>query len=150
MAVYSTVTYPGKRAQVKYHDMRNVNAGRGKIIFDFTQQFIANLFEVGIVAHLRERTFTLATLSKTANVDVQQLKEIGIYDNRLRRTHSLDDYIGLFQSIHPALHFVALEDITYAPQGGVIVLLDATAEDFEEDGILFGHDDPYPALYREH
>ena len=148
--VYSLVIFPGKRAQVKYHDLRDVNAGKGKIVFDFTQQFIANLKEVGIVAYLRERTFMLAPLSKTANVAVQQLKEVGIYDNRLKRAHSLDDYVDLFQSMYPALRFVALEDIRRAPQGGVIVLLDATAEDFKEDGILFGQDDPYPLLYREH
>jgi len=148
--VYSLVTFPGKRAQLKYHDLRDVNAGRGKIVFDFTQQFIANLREVGIVARLRERTFKLATLSKTANIAVQQLKEVGVYDNRLRRVHSLDDYVELFQSMYPALRFVALEDIRQAPQGGVIVLLDAVAEDFKEDGILFGQTDPYPILYREH
>jgi hypothetical protein len=148
--VYSLVTFSGKRAQVKYHDLRDVNAGRGKIVFDFTQQFIANLKEVDIVAHLRERTFTLAPLSKTANIEVQQLKEVGIYDNRLRRAHSLDDYVDLFQGMYPALRFVALEDIRRAPQGGVIVLLDATAEDFKEDGILFGQTDPYPVLYRGH
>jgi len=37
-----------------------------------------------------------------------------------------------------------------APQGGVIVLLDAAAEDFKEDGILAGQADPYPVLYREY
>jgi len=79
-----------------------------------------------------------------------QLKEVGVYDNRLRRAHSLDDYVDLFQGMYPALRFVALEDMRRAPQGGVIVLLDATAEDFKEDGILFGQTDPYPALYREH
>lgn len=148
--VYHQTTFPGRRAQIKYHDLRDVNAGRGKIIFDFTQQFIANLREVGIVADLRERTFMLAPLSKTADIAVQHLTEIGIYDNRLRRIHSLDDYIVLFQSMYPNLRFVPLEDITRAPQGGVIALLDATAEDFKEDGILFGQDDPYPALYKEY
>ncbi len=115
--VYSLVTFPGKRAQVKYHDLHDVNAGKGKIVFDFTQQFIANLKEVGIVAHLRERTFTLAPLSKTANIEVHQLKEVGIYDNRLRRAHSLDGYVDLFQGIYPALHFVALEDMRRAHRG---------------------------------
>lgn len=148
--VYHLATFLGKRAQIKYHDLRDVNAGRGKIVFDFTQQFIANLREVGIVARQRERTFMLASLSKTADIAVQRLTEVGVYDNRLRRTHSLDDYVGLFQGIYPNIHFVALEDITHAPQGGVIALLDATAEDFEEDGLLFDQDDPYPALYKEH
>ncbi|HLG75462.1 MAG TPA: hypothetical protein VFA09_19870 [Ktedonobacteraceae bacterium] len=148
--VYSLVTFPGKRVQIKYHDLRDVNAGRGKIVFDFTQQFIVSLREVGIVAHLRERNFTLAPLSKTADIAVQQLTEVGIYDNRLRRTHSLDAYLDLFQGMYPALRFAALDDIASAPQGGVIVLLDAAAEDFEEDGLLFGRDDPYPPLYREH
>jgi len=84
--VYSLVTFSGKRAQVKYHNLRDVNAGKGKIVFDFTRQFIANLMEVGIVAHLRERTFTLAPLSKTASIEAQGLQQRAIYANLLRRS----------------------------------------------------------------
>jgi hypothetical protein len=52
--------------------------------------------------------------------------------------------------MYPDIHFVALEALTHAPQGGVLILLDAKAEDFEEDGILAGENDPYLALYRAH
>jgi hypothetical protein len=139
---------------VKYHDQRDVNGGKGKIVFDFTQQFIANLRELGIVAHLRERTFTLAPLSKTANIEVQQQDEAkesqhcGVY---ARSLPSLERTYGPARRRWGAiLHFVALDDMRRAPQGGVIVLLDATGEDFKEDGILFGQTDPYPILYRKH
>lgn len=149
-AVYDIVTLPGKRAQVKYHDPRNLDAGRGKIVLDFIQQFLADLRELGIVGRARERTFRLASSPKVADLPVQQLDVVGIYDNRLKRTHSLADYVNLFNGMRPDIRFVALEKITHAPRGGVLVLLDAKAEDFEEDGMLSGESDPYPALYKEY
>jgi hypothetical protein len=149
-AVYDTVTLPGRRALVKYHDPRNLDAGRGKITLDFIQQFLADLAQLGIIGRPRERTFTLASSPRVADLPVQQLGAVGIYDNRLKRAHSLAGYANLFKGMHPDLHFVALEDITHAPEGGVLALLDARAEDFEEDGILANQSDPYSALYREY
>jgi len=149
-AVYDIVTFPGKRAQVKYHDPHNLEASRGKIVFDFIQQFLANLRDLGITGHARQRTFTLANPPKQVDLPVQRLGVIGVYDNRLKRTPILEDYVDLFNGLCPDNRFVALENIRNAPQGGVLVLLDAKAEDFEEDGILSGESDPYLALYTAH
>ncbi len=149
-AVYDIVTFPGKRAQVKYHDPRNLDAGKGKIVLDFIQQFLTNLKELGITGHAKERIFTLANPPKQVDLPVQQLGIVGVYDNRLKRTHLLADYVDLFNGMYPDVRFVALDDIRSAPQGGALVLLDAKAEDFEEDGMLSGESDPYFALYAAH
>ncbi len=149
-AVYDIVTFPGKRAQVKYHDPRNLDAGKGKIVLDFIQQFLTNLRELGIIGHARERTFRMAHSPKVDHLPVQQLDIVGIYDNRLNSTHSIAEYVGLFNDMYPDIQFMALEDITHAPHGGALVLLDAKAEDFEEDGIFANESDPYRVLYTEH
>ncbi len=52
--VYDIVTFPGRRAQVKYHDPRNPDASRGKIVRDFIQQFLADLKALGITGHAQE------------------------------------------------------------------------------------------------
>jgi hypothetical protein len=151
-AVYDIVTFSGKRAQVKYHNLRDLDASRGKIVFDFVQQFLMSLKELGITAHIKERTFTLASTQKNVDLSVQILNTVGVYDNRLQRTHALAAYVELLNGIHLNINFVALEDIENAPHGGVLVLLDVKAEDFEEDGMLSGtiQKDPYERLYREH
>lgn len=149
-AVYDVVIFPGKRAQVKYHDPRNPDAGKGKIVLDFIQQFLADLKELGIAGHAQERTFTMVNSPKIDNLPVQQLGVVGLYDNRLNRTYNITEYAELFSSLCPGIQFTVLDTITQAPQGGALVLLDAKAEDFEEDGILAGKVDPYPALYRKY
>lgn len=149
-AVYEIVTFPGKRAQVKYHDPRDLDAGKGKIVFDFIQQFLAELRDLGIAGHARQRTFTRANSPKQVELPVQRLGVVGVYDNRLKRTHPLADYADLFNGLCAETRFVALEDISDAPLGGALVLLDAKGEDFEEDGLLSGETDPYRALYAAH
>ena len=50
-----------------------------------------------------------------------------------------------------SVNFIPVTDITQAPHGGIIVLLDAKAEDFEDGGILSSqYEDPYPLLYSNH
>ncbi len=149
-AVYDIVTFPGRRAQVKYHDPRDLDAGKGKIVLDFIQQFLANLRELGMTGHAKERIFTLSSPPRHVDLPVQQLGVVGVYDNRLKRTHLLADYVRLFNSISPGVRFVALDDVENAPEGGVLVLLDAKAEDFEEEGMLSSESDPYLALYTAH
>jgi hypothetical protein len=149
-AVYDIVTFPGRRAQVKYHDPRDPDAGKGKIVLDFIQQFLVDLKELGITGHAKERTFTRASPPKHVDLSVQRLGLVGVYDNRLQRAHLLADYVDLFNNMSPGVHFVALDDVRNAPEGGVLVLLDAKAEDFDEDGMLSGESDPYPALYTAH
>lgn len=148
--VYNTVTLPGKRAQIKYYDPRNLDAGRGKIVFDFVQQFLANLADLGIVGYAKQRTFTSTQTSKTAYLPIENLGVVGVYDNCLRRTHTLADYVEFFNGMAPSIHFIAVEHVEDAPRGGLLVLLDAKADDFEEDGPLAGEKDPYRDLYEDH
>lgn len=148
--VYEIVTLPGKRAQIKYYDPGNLNAGRGKIVFDFVQQFLANLAKFGIIGHIKQRTFMSIQTSKAAQLPIEHLAVIGIYDNRLRRTHDLANYVELFNGMSPSNQFIAIENIADAPRGGLIVLLDASADDFDEDGPLAGENDPYRVLYESH
>ena len=149
-SVYDTVILPGKRAQIKYYDPRNLDAGRGKIVFDFIQQFLSSLAEVGIVGHAKQRTFTSTQPPKTADLPIELLTVIGVYDNRLRRAHDSADYVELFNGICPTIHFTTVKNIEDAPQGGLLVLLDAKADDFEEDGLLAGKNDPYSTLYQDY
>jgi len=53
--VYQLVNFKNSRAQLKYHDPENFDAGKGKIVLDFLQGFLRNLAELGFTAHLRTR-----------------------------------------------------------------------------------------------
>ncbi len=150
--VHDIVTIPGMRAQVKFHDPDHLDASKGKIVFDFLQQFLLSLDDLGIPAHIKKRTLTLAHTQKDVDVSRETLRAVGVYDNRLQRTHPLEAYVALLCGIYPTLQFVALENIRNVPHGGVLILLDVKAEDFAEEGILAqsAQCDPYGNLYAEH
>lgn len=150
--VYDLVTFSGRRAQVKFHDPDHLEASKGKIVFDFVHQFLLSLADLGISAHIKKRTLTLAHTHKDVDVSREMLRTVGVYDSRLQRAHPLDSYIALLNGIYPTIQFVALENMRDAPHGGVLVLLDVKAEDFEEEGILAQSDrnDPYRELYAAH
>lgn len=156
--VYDEVRIPGKRAHLDYHNPLRPDEGRGQIVADFVQQFLANLKNIGIIGHTRKRTFTKFQASKQVRLPVQLLGTVGVYDNRLDRTYPLAEYIELLKQTSTeiwknmclSLQFVAVENPDQAPHGGVLVLLDAKADDFAAGGILAGQTDPYPPLYQKY
>ena len=149
--VYKLVNFKNSRAQLKYHDQHNLDSGKGKIVFDFLQAFLGNLADLGIIGHLRTRLVKPAPSPEIALLPVSLLSTVGVFDKRLNPTNSLSDYVDLFTMFSSSVKFIPVTDITQAPQGGIIVLLDAKAEDFEDGGILSSqYEDPYPLLYNNH
>lgn len=149
--VYKIANFKNSRAQLKYHDPNNLDAGRGKIVFDVLQAFLSSLADLGITGKLRTRQVKPAQTSDIALLQDSLSGTVGVFDKRLNSDNPLSDYIELFNTISPSVRFLPIHDITHAPQGGVIVLLDAKAEDFEDGGILFPeYEDPYPLLYSNH
>jgi len=149
--VYRLANFKNSRAQLKYHDPENLDAGKGKIVLDFLQAFLSNIADLGITGRLRTRLVKPAPAPDVALLPVDTLGTVGVFDNRLNRINSLPNYVSLFNSIFASIKFVSVTAITEAPCGGIIILLDAKAEDFVEEGILASqYDDPYPHLYSTH
>lgn len=148
-AVYHEVHLADQRAHVKYHDPRDLDAGRGKILYDFIQEYLAYLRDLGITGAPRRRTLTAFAASDGQRLDISRLGPIGVYDNRLARdAHPLSAYVGLFARLRPDVAFVPLQQMADVSQGGsVLVLLDAVAADFAADGVLARQVDPYQLLY---
>lgn len=147
--VYHEVRFPDRRAHVKYHDLRDLDAGRGKIVADFIQAFLTLLQDFGISGSPRRRTLRQFKAPGGIDLDLSQLGTVGVYDNRLARdTHPLATYVELFSGMRPDVAFVEIGRLADVPKGGVLVLLDATASDFAEEGVLAGRQDPYQLLYR--
>lgn len=147
--VYRRFTSDKSRAHLMYHNTKRIDAGRGKIVHDFIPAFLEDLAVLGIAGHIRKRTFRPASPPDTALLPTENLHTVGVFDNRLDKTHLLSDYVDLFNIINSTVQFIPLSDLSLAPRGGAFVLLDARAEDFKEDGILYGqYTDPYPPLYK--
>lgn len=148
-AVYREVRFADRRARVKYHDPRALDAGRGKILDDFIRDFLAHLRDLGIAGAPRRRTLTQFKAPDRLDLDFTRLGAVGVYDNRLARdAHPLADYVDLFARLRPDVAFVPIERPTDAPARALLALLDATAADFAQGGVLAGREDPYPPLYR--
>ncbi len=147
--VYRRFTSDKSRAHLMYHNTKRLDAGRGKIVYDFIPAFLEDLAVLGISGHIRKRTFRPASSPDTAFLPTENLHTVGVFDNRLDKTHPLSAYVDLFNTSNSTVQFIPLSDLSLAPRGGAFVLLDARAEDFKEDGILYGqYTDPYPPLYK--
>jgi len=148
--VYRIVRLPNRRVRVKYHDPRNLDAGRGKILDDFIREYLAYLGNLGIIGAPRRRVLTHFKAPGGLELDFSQFGPVGVYDNRLARdSHSLSAYVELFARLRRDVPFVPVNDLVNAPAGGVLVLLDAGPADFAEGGVLEGREDPYLRLYRD-
>jgi hypothetical protein len=147
--VYRRFTSKTSRAHLMYHNTKKLDAGRGKIVYDFIPAFLEDLAALGISGHIRKRSFLPASSPDTAFLPTGNLHTVGVFDNRLDKTHPLDAYVDLFNTSNATVQFIPLPDLSLAPRGGAFVLLDARAEDFEEGGILYDkYTDPYPSLYK--
>jgi len=145
---YVEHTSARSHATLKFHDPSTLASGRGKIVADFIREYLAHLQRCGIRASTRQRRMTEAPLPPTQHLDTARLRVVGVYDNRIaRERRPLSGYIEWLRVARPDLTFVALEEISLAPQGGALTLLDASREDFAEDGLLAGRLDPYRAVY---
>ncbi|MGO8948125.1 MAG: hypothetical protein ACLQUY_10775 [Ktedonobacterales bacterium] len=150
-SVYHIVKYPDRRAHVKYHDLRHLDASRGKILYDFVQSFLEYLRELEITGHTKQRTLTQFKVKspETLALDFSNLGSVGVYDNRFARdTYPLVSYVDLLARMRPDVIFAPVEQLTDLPAGArLLVLLDAGAADFAVDGILAGRQDPYQEFY---
>lgn len=150
--LYEIVTFRGKKTLLKYHDSHHLDASSGKIVANFIEQFLMYLTPLGITGQAKQRTFSPAPapLSEQTVLPLQRLEIVGVYDNRLRREQPVEVYVDLLNGMRPDVTFVAIGTMLDAPGCGVLVLLDGTQEDFAEDNILAGIEDPYPPLYAKY
>lgn len=147
--VYEIRTREGQRTTLSYHNQEHLDESVGKLLADFLGAFIAYLADYGIASQLKERTFERFDPPKNqAQLPLEYLNPIAVYDNRLQKEVPLQTYLAAFESALPTLRFVAITDLAEGATGGVLVVQDCDKEDFEEEGVLHEWTDPYIALYQ--
>ncbi|HEY4036740.1 MAG TPA: hypothetical protein VGL94_22515 [Ktedonobacteraceae bacterium] len=149
--LYAIRTRPGKRTTLVYHDQRHIEESVGKLLYDFIQDFIAFLARYRIMCRSKERNFTEFVPPKgQAELPLTLLNPIAVFDNRLNKARSLQDYLDIFTQFLPELHFTPVEDLLQVGTQSIFVIQDYNKEDFEQGGILEGQVDPYASLYRKY
>lgn len=131
-----------------FHHQYRLEYGRGKILYDFTHNFIEYLGSLGIAAKHRWRDFRE---HKTKTEDALNLAKIGkvyLFDNRInQQTIPVTEYLTALQSIYPHFTIELLDNLINAETYPVLLLQDGSLEDFLEKGILHNIDDPYKTIY---
>ncbi|GCE20913.1 hypothetical protein [Dictyobacter kobayashii] len=151
LPLYGIRTRADKRTTLDYHDQYHIDASRGKLLFDFINDFRSFLTQFDISCRIKERQFMMFDpLSEDqASLPLCLLDPIKVFDNRLNKTHSLQNYLEIFDQIfdEQSVHFVDIEDLSMALNEPALILQDHNKEDFLEGGILFGQVDPYKQVY---
>lgn len=148
--IYSIWTDSSERATLDYHSQLRPEHSRGKILYDFTKNFVEYLSRYGISAQQKVRKFIPYRPPKgNAELPIADLDTIYLFDNRLsQKIVPFEDYHRLLAKTYQHINFEIVENIDANFSGPLLILQDYNAEDFEEDGILAGQPDPYKQLYQ--
>lgn len=137
------------KPSVNFHDQSRIERGRGKILYDFTDNFIKYLDRLGIEAKHRLRHF-YEHKAKSANalaLDLAKMEKIYLFDNRLnKQTVSGTTYLTALKETY-SLNIELLDNLDNAQTYPVLLLQDVDQEDFLEKRLLYKRDDPYKAIY---
>lgn len=132
-----------------FHHQNRLEYGRGKVLYDFTCNFIKYLSDFDITAQHRWREFREHKTKIEDALDLARMEKIGIFDNRInKQTIPATDYLTFLQSKYPELVIELVDNPTNAGAYPILLLQDGSQEDFSEKGILRGRDDPYQSIYR--
>lgn len=134
-----------------YHDLDHLESSVGKLLYDFIRGFTAHLARYGIDCRSKERHFTefIPPDKGELQLPLPLLGTIGVFDNRLNRSLSLQHYLQVFSQWKPELRFSEIADLS-AYTGPALVIQDYNGEDFQPEGVLEHLADPYQALYKAH
>ena len=125
--LYGIRTREGKRTTLDYHDQYHIEASRGKLLFDFIRDFKVFLEKYGVICRVKERHFTMFTpLSEDqTSLPLSRLNPIKVFDNRLNRKQTLQEYLDVFKHIfnEQNILFVEVMDLSQIHNEPVLVPL---------------------------
>jgi len=142
-------------AQLAYHSVKKPEATRGYTLYKFIEKFIQFLKGYGITAIQKERNFLKhKSQLQDPNLQISNLGIIYLFDNRLNKaTIPIEAYQKLLQEKYQSELGISFEVITeaeLAPPKPLLVIQDYKEADFEENGKLYGEEDPYKRFYKAH
>lgn len=148
--IYGIWQDSSERATLDYHSQLRPEGTRGKILYDFTRNFVEYLNHFGISARQKIRDFTEYKPSKgNAELPLVDLEVIHLFDNRLNQKDiPFEAYHQLLKEAYPHISFEVIEGVGSDFSGPMLILQDYNAGDFAEGGILAGQPDPYQQLYQ--
>lgn len=148
--IYEVYRDKRSRAQLDYHNHRNPEECRGKILYDFINEFIPYLNGCGLEANQQYRQVREFPASKAfGELSLAHLPTVNVLDERVNTDNPIEDYLELLQAEYPEIKFELIDELSTSSRTPTLILLDGTQEDFADGGILsdFG-DDPYQTIYR--
>jgi hypothetical protein len=136
------------RPSVDFHDQYRLERGRGKILYDFTSNFIDYLNAFGVLTEHRWRYFHEHKNNATDGFALAKLGKVYLFDNRInKQTTPITEYLAFLRQEYPDLEIELLDDFSNAGESTVLLLQDTGVEDFSPAGILQNEDDPYKLIY---
>ena len=135
------------KATLDFHDQLRIDRSRGKILSDFTYNFIDYLSELGLNIDYQYRNFYEHKTSSKGGLDLKKLKNICLFDNRINKdTVSIADYLEILKERYQEIQIEGITDLSQANNRPVLMLQDNNAVDFEKDGLLAKFSDPYKVI----
>jgi len=141
-------------ANLKYHDqgsIESLHACRGYLLYKFTENFIKHLASFGIKGYRKQRQWLPYKIAdqKGKRLIIENLQCVYVFDLRHKNSPTTESYINLLLDSYPELNFQIIEKMEDANNQPVLVLLDATAEDYKNEAFGKAYRDPKTRIYRD-
>ncbi|MCL4299578.1 MAG: hypothetical protein KJ077_27830 [Anaerolineae bacterium] len=147
--IYSLYTDPDERATLDYHSQLRPERTRGKILYDFIDNFTLYLAGYGIIARQKNREFTEhKPKGNNADLPLEKLEPVKLVCIRQNpNTVPIRDYQNLLQGAYPYLSLAMIDELKADERSPLLILQDYNKEDFQVGGILAEKQDPRSAVY---
>jgi hypothetical protein len=148
--IYEIYRDKKRHAQLDYHNHRNPEQCRGKVLYDFISRLIEYLNGCGLEAQQQYRQVGEFPASKAfGELSLAHLPTVNVLDERVNTDNPIEDYVELLQAEYPEVKFELIDGLSTESRTPTLILIDGTQEDFADGGILsdFGND-PYQTIYR--
>jgi hypothetical protein len=148
--IFGVYKQPDERAQLNFHSNMQPKYTRGKLLFDFTNNFIKHLQNLGIRAYHNQRSFaSFKASTNSADLPVKELGCIYLFDNRRNQTKvEISYFFDLLCKYPSAPNFEIIQDLHAGLEYPILILQDHEKGDFEEGGDFHGQPDPYQEIRR--
>lgn len=146
--IYTQFSSSGQKTTLDFHSQLSPERARGKVLYDFINNFVNYLAQYGITVRQKFRDFTEHKPKEAnANLPLEKLGDVNLVDiRRNTRAVPIQCYQDLLKRKYPKVDFINAHEIDAHTQLPLLFIQDGNKEDFLDGGLL-GRPDPREAAY---
>jgi hypothetical protein len=143
--IYEENTSKKYKTQIQFHSIENIEKhekSRNYLLDKFSKKFLAYLQDLGFNATTKKLNLEQVEKDLSENrffendIFKQEIFEINVFDKRFDQTIPFQDIIDILNNTNYAINFVKSSESSCQKDANVLILMDYSIGDCENDGVL--------------